>query len=384
MSKISNTYIQYGISNEIANKLENLELPKTTFAITSDKNLRNKYGLSDEEITFIKSSIRRQPIDEEVSSDLLKNANFTCCVCKGTKSDSYIIHHIEHYSKSQDNSYVNLAVLCPNDHDHAHKEGKSLTNKLTPDQINNCKWDWEKEVKTKNAQKAAMRVDFQEIDFVNYPAILNLSKKILKGIPETTESSYLTFKSIITNTNEPNIEYISKISGKNVSNHPLRFFGGNGSLSLKDHYHQIFKEIAQTTEFEDLDDIIGSRNRLKGNVVGEYCYYVGGPYTKQVKGAEPYTQIHFKRKRIIVEWIADNKFFTSTSALVRANHRCSYLIYGKIMSVTPTDYKELLIKIRPYCFGMPTLTKYKTPDIAYHNFIDDLFEDDKDGEDIPF
>jgi len=98
-----NTYIQYGVSIVLAEKLEALNLPKNTFEKTSNQNLTDKYGLDLDEIKNIKKLIKREPIDEDILQQLLENSNFTCCVCKGTKSDSYIIHHIDAYSSSQDN-----------------------------------------------------------------------------------------------------------------------------------------------------------------------------------------------------------------------------------------------------------------------------------------
>ena len=151
---ISDTYIQYGISNEIAIDLEEKNLPISTFKSTSIKNLVSKYDIESTIAEFVKVCIKREPINKEIIQKLLENNNYTCCLCKGKKSDEFIIHHIVHYSKTKDNSYENLAVLCPNDHDLAHREGISLTNRITEKQIRAAKENWEEEIKKNNLKKS--------------------------------------------------------------------------------------------------------------------------------------------------------------------------------------------------------------------------------------
>jgi hypothetical protein len=151
---LAKTYIQYGVPSNWAYKYELIEISTTTFKQTSKKNLIDKYKIPTIQVDVVKDCLARAPIDEHTSQTLLERSNFTCCLCKGIKSSSYIIHHIEEYSKSQNNSYNNLAVLCPNDHDEAHKQGKTLTNKITPDNIRKAKEKWEKQVIRENKKKA--------------------------------------------------------------------------------------------------------------------------------------------------------------------------------------------------------------------------------------
>lgn len=170
---ISDTYIQYGVSNEIAAELEKKDLPISTFSKTSIKNLVSKYDIESTIAEFVKDCIKRKPIDEKIIQKLLESSNFTCCICKGKKSDGYIIHHIVHYSKTKDNKYDNLAVLCPNDHDLAHREGIALTNKITEKQIRTAKANWEEEIVKNNLDKSIQskseldRMDKSKINFTS-------------------------------------------------------------------------------------------------------------------------------------------------------------------------------------------------------------------------
>ncbi len=149
MGKIADTYLQYGVSLDMALKYESIGLSVTIFRATPISQVVELYGIPNDEVSWVKRCITRQPIDKEIVQKLLENSNFVCCCCKGMKSDSYIIHHIEEYEVSQDNSYKNLAVLCLNDHDLAHRPPK-ITNKLTPGQIKKCKTSWEQQVHIHN------------------------------------------------------------------------------------------------------------------------------------------------------------------------------------------------------------------------------------------
>jgi predicted HNH restriction endonuclease len=123
MKKTIDNYINYGVSSDVAQLLVKKNLPLSTFRVTSKENLIDRYGVEEKIVDFVKSCILRNPIDDEVLDILLEKSNYTCNVCKGIKGNSYIIHHIKEYSKSQDNSYSNLIVLCPNCHDLAHRTG---------------------------------------------------------------------------------------------------------------------------------------------------------------------------------------------------------------------------------------------------------------------
>ena len=154
---LKQTYIQYGVPSDWAEEYEHNEISAATFKQTSKKNLFNKYNIPKIQIDFVKSCLTRQPIDEETVHKLLENSNFLCCLCKGEKSHAFIIHHIEEYSISKDNSYNNLAVLCTSDHDLAHRKGIALTEKISEKQIREAKQNWEKKVSKENKYKAVIK-----------------------------------------------------------------------------------------------------------------------------------------------------------------------------------------------------------------------------------
>jgi len=214
---ISEKYIQYGVSNEIAIDLEKKKISLSTFKTTSASNLVEKYSLELNIVQFVKNCINREPIPAATIQSLLDNSNYVCCLCKSNK-DGYIIHHIVEYSINQDNSYDNLAVLCPNHHDIAHRQGIALTNKTTPDQIIESKRKWEEEVKQKNDLSAKqgksefdnldlLNVDFQTITVLDNKAIninvnhlITANTKLALRISQTKkEQEFIAYLSIVTN-----------------------------------------------------------------------------------------------------------------------------------------------------------------------------------------
>src|SRR6185436_6895816 len=131
MTSLKDTYIQYGVPNNWASKYNSIGISAATVKITSSKNLVNKYKIPIVEIKFVKKCLLREPIKQSVVQKLILNNRGVCCICKGQKSDAFIIHHIKEYSKSQDNKYSNLALLCPNDHELTHR-GLQLSHRYSP------------------------------------------------------------------------------------------------------------------------------------------------------------------------------------------------------------------------------------------------------------
>ncbi len=144
---LKETFIQYGVPSNWAHEYELLGISASTFKTTPKKNLIDKYKIPEKQIKFVKNCLARQPIDNSIVQKLLENNGFVCCLCKGQKSDAYIIHHIVEYSLTKDNEYSNLAVVCPNDHDLAHRTGVMLTSQITEKQIRESKRNWELQVK---------------------------------------------------------------------------------------------------------------------------------------------------------------------------------------------------------------------------------------------
>lgn len=149
-------FLQYGVSQELGQRAVTAGLTVTKVRPASLKDIEAT-GFTREEAKTLKAAVERKAIDETVLLSLLENSNYLCNCCKGDKGRTFIVHHIEEYSTSQDNSYENLIVLCPTDHDLAHRSPTQLTLSITPKMLRYNKANWEAEVARKNAERAVRK-----------------------------------------------------------------------------------------------------------------------------------------------------------------------------------------------------------------------------------
>lgn len=186
--------VRYGIDNHLASKAAQNGLTVTKIRTLSVPDLINLFRMTEIEAGELKKRVVRAPIDKDIVSQLLSASNFTCNVCKGVKSHAYIIHHINPYEQTQDNSYGNLIVLCPSDHDLAHRPG-ALTLGIGRNELVTQKSAWEAQVRTLNAN-AATRIMASNI-LVNVPLNRHEDVRTLRYlmyfIPFTLLSSHIQY-----------------------------------------------------------------------------------------------------------------------------------------------------------------------------------------------
>lgn len=369
MKSIENL-LKYGIDSGLASKIVSKGLNISTLRSLNKSNLKNNFEFEDYEIAQIKDAVIRKPIEEDVLASLLENSAYTCNICKGVKGDAYIVHHIKHYNVSKDNSYENLIILCPNDHELAHREGEALANKISPDQLFRAKSNWEKKIAERIVIKSAVEGDIHDLDYVNVERIIELCLQVFNGeIPETKYANKLLDDKLIFPTGQINPELYEKYSlNKNT---PLKFWAMYGSTMLTLHYFELLIKCLNKFDVCDLDELLNAKSIREG-IIGKFCFHVGGVYGRQYKGkitakSKP-TILHFKRKNVRVKWFIDPMYLTSTTATWRISSRSIFIIYGKILNVNniiENNDKILEITIRPYAYGIPNHHKDRTPIIKY-------------------
>jgi hypothetical protein len=122
--------MQYGLESSLAERLVEKGFGVTNLRATSIKDLATLFGES--EAQRIKDAITREPITEEVLNRLVEESDWSCCMCWSVSDHKpVIVHHLTPYAKTQDNTYENLVVLCPNHHAEAHSRSE-LTGDLLP------------------------------------------------------------------------------------------------------------------------------------------------------------------------------------------------------------------------------------------------------------
>ncbi len=146
------------------------------FTISSLKQLDlssiRKLNISDEVINTIQRETRPQ-IPSETVIKLLYESKRTCCVCRDN-TQPIIIHHIEEWHISKNNSESNLVVLCLRHHDEAHTK-KSLSINLSAKQILTSKQTWLSYIKTEDARAIlGLMIPHSRWDYINIKRLFEL------------------------------------------------------------------------------------------------------------------------------------------------------------------------------------------------------------------
>lgn len=375
--------LQYGVSTVLAEKANDAGLTVSKARALSQKDMLSKYGLSAGEAKTLADAVKRAAIESHVVQLLLERSNFVCCVCKGTKSPAYIIHHIVEYEKTQDNTYPNLAVLCPTDHDLAHQRG--LTLRLTDDQIRKAKAAWEKQVEVANAQRAAQRIDVSDdaIDYVNVKRIEELCVRLFKSIPQTGLTAGLKGARILKKDGSFNQKYVqATLSGG-------RYLFDYITHQETEHYKQLMQKIAEVVDFIDLDVAASAGlTQLKG-AEGKYAVFIGGVYAKgpdlPITTSTSAVVMYYLRKKLRIEWILDPIFLMSMSAIVRVGGKNRYIIYCLVRTVDEQEDGSVLVKASPLLIAQPAKYVDKTPAInhqkKYDRYVEDGLIDEDDFDD---
>lgn len=374
MKKLAETYVKYGVPSDLAAKYEKLNLSASSFRNLPNTILKEKYKLRQNEIKIVKTYLIRQVIPQDTLQKLLENSNFTCCCCTGTKSDAYIVHHIVKYEISQDNSYENLAVLCPNDHDLAHR-GTGLTNSLTSDQIKSAKDNWEQIVQLRKlvaASPAELKKFYLSIP--RYQEIIDEIERLKSTIADKEDIAKLSISALRAEreVNESNITKLSE--EKNTLELQIKTLINKLSQFQPDQYSEIHKigvelflsgdingALGALSEKElnvQLEKIIDTQNSLlesvKGNIESRFlranllfingneaeaCHFVGETLRVCENLCDSYTELLPKLASCFE--IAGTIYFccghidSAEAVFQKGLDLCDYLINNDIPSITP-------------------------------------------------
>ena len=384
--KTRDTLINYGINSELASTLIAKGLTVTDIKTLSIPKITSLYGLEATEVEYIKKLLKRQPIPENTVMSLLEKNLYTCCVCHGLKSDAFVIHHINPYSISRDNSYENLAVLCPSDHDLAHREGIGITTKLTQKQILQAKAKWETTVEKQNAINACMSGKYSHIEYCNIERIIELCVQTFGDIPKVELTDQLIHSGILLPSGLVNDKELNKIYPSRIVS-PLNFFAGGGAVVLRQYFFQLFQKIIKEKGILDLDTFLNKTAVMNGGLEGKMCIYIGGIYGKAPKlpvtKDTPPIIMYIRRKPFYVTWTIDPRLMTSNTTTIRIGGHNIHFICGTIRSVGPAEIKGnkfIHFDIRPYIMGFPSIQFNRRPYISYRDDsidLSDFFDEDE-------
>lgn len=372
MTAAEDRLLRYGVESSVAQKAEAAGLTVTKARALSQKDLTSKFGLTEIEAKHLAGCVKRKPIAENVVNSLLEASNYTCSVCRGTKASSFIIHHIEEYEKNQDNSYENLIVLCPNDHDLAHRPG-GLTNDLSPTQLRSAKKKWESQVELANVQRAAasVTVDNDAIDYFNVRRIEDLCIRLFGEVPITGLTASLRRAKILNSDRRLDLKFIRKhLSGG-------RYLFDYSNHSEAEHYRQLLVAISEKVDFEDLSEAARKGSNALGPLTGKYAYFVGGVYSKRPqlpidKNTGPVT-VHYPTKKLLISWDLDPNYLYSMSAISRMGRKNLYIIYCLVRTVeNGSGSSPCRVTASPLLIAQPAAHIHRTPAIFYEKQYEDF------------
>jgi len=133
--------LSVGIDEKLANKVIFHGYTKSSFGDAPKKILIRDF--TEEEIKKVKEKIKRKPIPKNTLIRLTSECDWKCCICQDFRNlQPFIIHHIVKYSKTQDDSYDNLVLLCLNHHGVAHTKNEIAQDPLAPTTLIIKKKEW--------------------------------------------------------------------------------------------------------------------------------------------------------------------------------------------------------------------------------------------------
>jgi hypothetical protein len=371
------TFLQYGVTSHLAERAANVGLTVSKVRNLAIADIVNKFNLTLEEAQTLKQAVQRAPIDSDTLDTLLERSNYTCNICKGVKSTSFIVHHIKPYAQSQNNSYSNLIVLCPTDHDLAHNSG--LTLGISQGQLGKAKEKWEQQVEKANAAKAARSVDVVDgaIDYFNPRRLEELALDIFERIPDTAARRKLTAKGVL----DADGHFQQKFVQENLSGGRYLFDYINSGEAH--HYRELLARIADRLDFADLSEAIDRGKKAALQLEGRYAFFIGGVYSNRpetpITNATSAVCMHYKRRQIRVEWQLDPMYLFSMSAISRQGSKNRYIIYCLVRTVdTESELGQTLVKASPLLIAQPSKYANRIPAIGWEDRYGGHVEDEDD------
>lgn len=146
MSQRSLKLIAIGLDSALVSKIIANGLSISKLRHASQSELARTF--SDTEIASIVNAMKRKPISASTIEKLIAASDWKCCLCwNWDNEDPVILHHIDEHSRTHDDSYENLVVLCLKHHAVAHSKWEISRHPYPPEVIRQRKQDWENAIR---------------------------------------------------------------------------------------------------------------------------------------------------------------------------------------------------------------------------------------------
>lgn len=296
--------IAKGLSSHSAKKLSELgTLPKI-------KKLTNKYleavGLTYHEIELLSSKGRKR-IPNQILNNVLIKSKFCCALCRDKKAP-FIIHHIEEYSVSENNSEDNLIVLCPNCHAKVHSKSE-ISRNITPDILKDSKARWEEQCRIEDAAYILQLSHTRNSrwDWFNVPRIRELFQQHTEYIKPSRVFEALKTKGFI---DYDDFLDMGKIQETAKPSHFTDF--GDGTL-ITSYLGDLLEKIIFDIKPFDLTPFLSNANILKGIIEKDsYIALQGRFYFKDINDGKK--KAYYKAHDVKISFIYDPYYCASSSS----------------------------------------------------------------------
>lgn len=176
----------------------------------------------------------RPPVPFSNLACVLIANRFTCCVCRNHER-SVVVHHIKPWANSHDHSPPNLAVLCLEHHDRAHRTG-GLTQNLTSALVRRFKDDWEQYVGHMDALAVltSSALDSDSWWLFNHVRIFELAASLNIDLSDIQGSAHLRSVRLVGSDGRPTPPHANQLS---------YFYEGEHGISLYGYTRNVFNAV---------------------------------------------------------------------------------------------------------------------------------------------
>lgn len=145
MEKCIAKLLSSGFDSNFADRIGQKGYTLTQLKQSSKRDLLTDFSV--EEVDQILLLVKRRPIPTDIVQRLIEESDWKCCMCRKFDIEQpVIIHHIQEHSKTHNDDYENLVVLCLNHHAAAHTKCDIARDPLPAELLRLRKKEWTTEV----------------------------------------------------------------------------------------------------------------------------------------------------------------------------------------------------------------------------------------------
>ncbi|MBE9014459.1 hypothetical protein IQ250_30160 [Pseudanabaenaceae cyanobacterium LEGE 13415] len=140
--------------------------------------------------------------------------------------------------------------------------------------------------------------------------------------------------------------------------------------SETEHYRQLLLKVAEKVDFDDLSEAAEKGYSALEHLEGSYAFFIGGVCSTRpalpFNASTPPFVMHYRTKKVCIEWDMDPNFLMSMSAISRMGRKNRYIVYCLVRTVEKGERgKPCQVTASPLLVAQPTKYVHKTPAIAY-------------------